>query len=75
MACEHQYVSTQKTKFITAGGLFGALMFLIGIFAFIASPLIGVALIIGGIVVSIIGRKGTIIMCAKCGERAPHQPG
>ena len=74
MECEHQFVSTRQTRFITGPGLFGTLLFLCGIPVFGANQLIGIGLVVSGILVGFIGRKKEVIVCAKCGENAPHQP-
>ncbi len=74
MSCEHQYVSTRKTKFITGPGLFGSLLFLAGIPALAFGVLPGVVLMVLGIAIGMVGRKAEVILCAKCGEKAPHQP-
>lgn len=74
MDCDHQYVSTKQTRFVTGPGLFGTLLFLVGIPLFLISPIFGLCLVVGGILIAMIGRKAEVIVCAKCGGRAPHQP-
>lgn len=72
--CEHQFVSTQKTRSVTAQGIFGVVLFLIGLLALTINVIAGAVIALVGVLVGMIGRSKPIIVCAKCGAPAPHQP-
>jgi hypothetical protein len=73
-SCDHQYVSTTRKRAVTAQGIFGVLMVLVGLLCLIFNPIFGVLVVIAGVLVASIGRTRTVLMCAKCGAAAPHQP-
>lgn len=73
-SCDHQYVSTTRKRAVTAQGIVGVLLVLIGVLCLLLNPIFGVLLVIAGMIVASIGRNRTLLMCAKCGVDAPHQP-
>lgn len=74
MSCEHQYVSTTKRRAVTVQGVISVLMVLVGVVTLLLSPVFGILLLIAGVLVGMVGRSKSVIVCAKCGAEAPHQP-
>lgn len=72
--CEHQFVSTTQKRGATIQGVFGAILFVIGLLVCVANLVAGLLVIALGIGISMIGRNKAVIVCAKCGEPSPHQP-
>lgn len=74
MECEHQFVSTTKRKAVTPQGIFSVLGVLVGLGLLLVNPLVGLIVIVVAGLVGAVGRSKAVILCAKCGQPAPHQP-
>lgn len=54
---------------LSAGGLFGALIFVVGIITIFINLVGGILLIIISIILGIYGGKKTVMLCPKCGQQ------
>lgn len=68
MNCEHQFVAVEESKSVTFAGIFGVVLFLFGGAVCFANVIFGALIIVLAIIISMSGRKRTVIKCAKCGE-------
>lgn len=71
MECEHQFVATTQRRKVTAQGLLGVIGVVAGLICLFANPILGVLIIIASLIIASIGRNKSVLICAKCGERAP----
>ena len=68
--CHVAQVPTQKTRMITAGGIAGALLFLIGLVVVFINTIVGLMIIILSVIISYSGAgKKTVMVCSKCGKQ------
>jgi hypothetical protein len=56
-------------KFASVGGVFGALLFVLGIPALAFGIVPGLLLMAFGLLVSTVGGKKTVMICPSCGTR------
>jgi hypothetical protein len=63
-------VALEKKKSVSAGGILGALIFLIGVGVLFVNALLGVGIIILALIIGMVGRGKQIIMvCPSCGNK------
>ena len=68
--CNVAYIATQQKQSVSAGGVFGALIGLIGLFAMIGNFVIGLMILVFGIIIGSVGRKTmTVLVCPLCKKK------
>ncbi len=67
--CNVAMVATQVRKFASVGGVFGALLFVIGIPMLAFGVIPGLLMMAFGLIVSTVGGKKTVMVCPNCGTR------
>jgi hypothetical protein len=67
--CKVTLVPVQKSKTVSAAGLFSVLLFLIGLVFIFGSPVIGILILILAVIIGAVGRGHRIVMvCPQCGQ-------
>ena len=68
--CNVALIQTTQKATISAAGIFGALFFIVGLFAMLFSVVTGIVIIVVALLVSVFGRSSTTTMvCPQCGMK------
>ena len=66
--CGTRLVAMEKAAKVSGGGIFGALLFLIGLGVMFGNALVGIGLMILAILIGTFGRtKHLVMVCPRCG--------
>lgn len=75
MPCDHQFVTTTTTRQVTPVGVMAAAAAIAGVLIMLCyNAMVGGLVVAAALVSGMVGRSKQAIVCAKCGEAAPHQP-
>ena len=68
-SCNIVLIPLQKKRSVSAIGIIGAFVFVIGIVTLFDSPIVGILLIILSIIVGVVsGSRKTVMVCPQCGK-------
>lgn len=64
--CQTELVAHEKSSSVSAAGLFGALVGLVGLLTMFANALLGVGILIAGLLIGMARRKRLVLICPAC---------
>ena len=69
-SCNVALIAVEKKQAVSAGGIFGVLVFLLGLMFLLFNAVVGVLIMILGLIIGTVGRaKKTVMVCPQCGQQ------